>query len=69
MTAGENFKLDTQRRLPLSNYEVHLDFLPMTPPRSQFAPLLRALMSGVEAAAALVIVYGGMALVGLATLA
>jgi hypothetical protein len=48
---------------------LHLDFLPVTPPRSQVAPILRALMSGVEVAAALVIVFGGVALVGLATLA
>ncbi|MCJ2131272.1 hypothetical protein [Methylobacterium sp. E-045] len=48
---------------------LHLDFLPVTPPREPVAPILRALMSGAEVAAALVIVFGGMALVGLATLA
>ncbi|MCJ2132162.1 hypothetical protein, partial [Methylobacterium sp. E-045] len=40
---------------------LHLDFLPVTPPREPVAPILRALISGVEVAAALVIVFGGLA--------
>lgn len=45
-----------------------VDFPPVIPPRSRVAPILRALTSSGEVLAALILVAGGTALAGLATL-
>ncbi|MHC2016241.1 hypothetical protein [Methylobacterium sp. CM6247] len=48
---------------------LHLDFLPVTPPREPVAPLLRVLASMGAALAGFALIAGGMVSIGLATLA
>ena len=55
------------RASDLSLY-LNLDFPPVEPPRSALAPILRALSRSGEFVAALVLVVGGMAAIGLASL-